>query len=376
MLNLGNLKVVLAKAPAIEGRVVYSTVGHTKPTILDAFKEQLLNPKIVDTNVAKLRKEATPQKAYAEDLLFKEAEKEGLSVFVLGAKKGESKAAYEMRLREAQDADVFISARVKGQSSSRDKIENNIVKMNNFEGPLDKKTQEKYDKSHKLINIFLEEIPLSEKYKRLIGDQLGLRYIQNRMTKNGKDVTDIITDNLKSLHQNNSGVSLRKIENYKGEGITPYTTSERVAALQKLKYLDEAGLENHVFYAQNIKPLGYTRINTDAKINGVKTEIQIGGNHTTLIGDTEHIFYDTRTNKKLDLSGYSPEQRALAKKIVKEYKKVSTDENATKVYNEYLLDMWKTARTAEESMINPIYKAVPEGIAPVLSADNVLSLKH
>ncbi len=374
MVNLASLKAISAKAPAIEGRLVYSSTA-SKPTIMDAFKTQLLNPERVNKEIAMFRKEAAPQKEFAENILKTQAEKEGLSVFIMGKKAGETKAAYNLRLKEAEDCDIFISARVKDQKSGYAKVKKQISDLGNFENVPDEEMQKKYKKSHEMINHFLQEKPLREKYKALIGDQLGLRYIQNRPAANGKNVTDTITNNLSSLHQGNK-LSLRRYENYKGEGITPYTTFERSGHVRNLKYIDENGIQQNVIYAEAIKPLGYTRINADAKINNVNTEIQIGGKHSTAVGEIEHVFYDARSNKPINTKGMTAEQKELAKKIVKEYKKVLADESANKTFGQYLRDIWKTAIDAEELIINPSFKPVPNGFSPILSAENIFSLKH
>lgn len=375
MLNLGQINAMTAKAFATEGRIVYSTAAVAKPTIMDLFKAQLLKPKVVNKHVSAFRKQAAPQKEYAENLLKVEAEKEGLSVFVMGRKAGESQQAYKARLDSAQGLDVFISARVKGQQSSFDKIKNGVSKMRNFDGPLDAESQKKYDESHKIINYFLMEKPLKQKYKGLIGDQLGLRYIQNKETVGGKNVTDTITSNLSSLHGKDQ-ISLRQYENYKGRGIKPYTTEQRAGHVTDLRYIDENGNVKNVIYAETVKPLGYTRINADAKINSVNTEIQIGGNHTTDFGDVEHVLYDIRSNKSLDMSGLSKEQKALAKEVAKEYKKVLENKELYGRYNDYLPEIWNASRTAEGNQSLLACAPVPSGLSEVLSHESLLKLAH
>ena len=84
----------------------------------------------------------------------------------------------------------------------------------------------------------------------------------------------------------------------------------------KRQYKTIRGRVKETVAADALKPSGYTRDNINARINGVNTEIQVGGKFTTKWGDAEHFLYDIRQGKKLDLSELTPEQIKIVKKYV------------------------------------------------------------
>lgn len=358
------------EAIGIKGRVVYASSAVKRPTVLDSFKSQLLKPHVVNKHINAIRKDAQNYIENAEQLVKQELEKQGLKVFVMRKLPGETNAQYLKRVESAKDADIIISARVKGNESNYAKMKREINKMENFDEVLDEKTQEKAQKSKKMIDYFLSDAPQREKYKDLVNDQLGFRLTMNRETKDGKKVSEKILKAFSSLHKKEQ-IQFKNFENYHGENIQPYTSEAEV-----FKYFNINNTQNPPGYSVMTKPFGYTRVNADAKIGNVNVEAQFGGKHTIPLGDVEHVLYDKRSKKILDTKGYTPEQVRHAKNIRSAYGKVLENPNKDAKYNEYMPKMWENARLAEQTN-NPFASPIlPEGIDPILSAESLLKLKH
>jgi hypothetical protein len=256
---------------------------------------------------------------------------------------------------------------VKQEASTRSKMNRSINEMKTFnENPnfMDKDTLDDYKRAHELFkNFFTPNKSTQEKYKFLVGDQLGLRISANIETKNGKDVSDLVFKSLGNLGKKNQ-IKTTLIENYHGEGIAPYTTEASIE-----KYFDIG-----TTYAQKVKKYGYTRVNSDIKINGVNGEFQYGGKHTTPWGEKEHIFHDKRTGKSLNTSHFTPEQKELANKITTAYEKVINNPQKDEQYALYLRDVWKNSRLAEQKGIEFVPPTLPDGIDNILSIENVFKL--
>lgn len=372
MIQISQIKSAASAASiGLKGRVVYSSsIAANRPTILDAFKTQLLKPQNVNRHISSIRKEALKYLETSEQIVKQELEKEGLKVFVLRKFPNETAAQYQKRLEAAKDADIFISARVKGDKSNYAKMKREINRMQHFDENLDAKTLEKAKESKKMINYFLSDSPQREKYKNLVNDELGFRLTMNRESINGEKVSDKILKAFSSLHKKEQ-IKFKKFENYHGENIEPYINESQV-----YNHFNIANTKNPPEYAILPKPFGYTRVNADANIGGVNVEAQFGGKHTVPLGDVEHVLYDKRSGKVLDITHLTPEQVKHAKSIRTAYGKVLGNKQKDVIYNEYMPKMWENARIAEKTGNPFMSPKVPEGIDPILSAESLLKLTH
>lgn len=364
MVQISHIKQV-GKFMGMQGKMYIPKTQATRPTILDSFKAQLSSDKMIYSNIRKINKAGYKEMPKAKDAFLHELKNKGLKVFVADMKKGEKQEEYLERLKQADFADIILSTRVKGIESTRSKMLKLINKLKNFdENPelMDKKTRDSFDESMEILNNFLSQKKTNEKYKYLVGDTIGLRVSTNIETKNGKKVSDLVFESLANLNKKYK-IKTKAIENYFGEGITPYTTQEQIE-----KYFDGS------IYAQIPKKYGYTRVNADINVNGINGEFQYGGKYTSPWGNKEHVLYDKRSNKKLDTSHYTPEQIRLAKDVRNKYGQLLNDKVKDEKYALYLKDVWKSARDAElaEKAIN--LPTLPKEFNQILSAENLMKL--
>ena len=201
------------------------------------------------------------------------------------------------------------------------------------------------------------------KITNIIGDGYGARIILN----SPKDVPKLVKRLIESHKQGKIKLSL--VENYRGNGINPYINGTNMRMLNEL----ESG-KNIVL--NKIKNAGYTRTNTDIFINGTKIEFQIGGKYTTRFGEIEHYLYDMRSNGTPDLSKLNKSQKSLFYKMKEKYLLINRNEKTDASYKEYLTQIWKTLKTAEEKGLPfPAMPELPAGIPKILSAENLFKLE-
>lgn len=264
-------------------------------------------------------------------------------------------------------ANATVTVRVKGVDSTASKIQKNFASF-------DKKG---YENSREQIH----EIILGDGTKELVGDSYGFRYILQSEKTGAKDNSIRIYESiLNTQKQNKKSFELTCFEDYYGKGIKPYGNEAIRDKYAELQYRTSLGKVKETIATFTEKPSGYTRTNINAKINGVNAEIQVGGVYTTKWGDIEHILYDMRQGKPLDMPKYTPEQKELAIKIEKAYKEVlerktgNTSENFNK---NYLNKLWDSFRNAEANNLKePVYPKFPEGYPEILKIENLLKLAH
>lgn len=262
-------------------------------------------------------------------------------------------------------ANAEISCRVKSVKSTAPKIQKKFAEMKDYESSR--------DKIHTMI--------LGNGTKEIVGDSYGIRFILNSEATAGKQNSLRIYDSILSANKKNpKEFSITGFEDYYGQNIKPYGNSSTRNKFAKLDYKTTLGEVKQTIASFTPKPSGYTRTNINAQINGVNTEIQVGGLHTTKWGDVEHILYDIRQKKPLDMSKYTPEQKKLAREVKQAYTEVlqrQTGHTSDEFSEKYLNKLWNTFRDAEvKNLKKPVFPSFPQGYPDVLNIENLLKLAH
>jgi len=319
----------IAKNLMTESRIVYSTAtkgGATAGTMFDAFCKTM-------------QKSSIAQKAAKESVKITEQKASQL----------EAKAH---EILQNSGAKGSVTYRVKSVNSSASKIQK---EFKNF-------SKKGYDSSKEQIN----EIILGNGPRELICDAYGMRFNTNNTTK--------IYNEMLKQHKNNFPITC--FEDYYGKGLRPYAGEKMANKFKELTYNNSYGELRHTIGVTSEKASGYTRTNSNFVVNGIKGEIQVGGNHTIKWGDAEHLLHDIRQGKALDLSHVKKEHVELAKQIANEYQRLLTTPKLNKVYTDnYLNKIWGSLIDAEtKGLAKPIYPALPNSIPSVLSAENIMKL--
>ncbi len=264
-------------------------------------------------------------------------------------------------------SNAIPKVRVKGVNSTASKIKKKFIELEN--------------KGYEASREKVQEIFFGNGVGELVGDSYGFRYIlQNEKSGNIESSIKLYESILNFQRKHPRKFRITGFEDYYGKGIKPYGNEAIRDKYAELQYRTSLGKRKETLAAFTEKPSGYTRTNINVRINGVNTEIQIGGLHTTKWGDVEHILYDMRQGKPLDMSKYTQEQKELAYKIRNAYKEVlkrKTGQTAEKFSQEYLTKVWDTSRKAE--ILNskePLFPVFPQGYPEILKAENILKLAH
>ena len=208
-------------------------------------------------------------------------------------------------------------------------------------------------------------------FTNIVGDALGTRVILN----DPKDAEKFMRE-LMELHQKGN-LQIGIVENYHGKGIAPYLNENIMNDLQSLSYIDGAGKIRNTVTVNKLKPGGYTRTNMDLYVNGKKIELQIGGKHTTRLGEVEHYYYDMGQGANPDLSKLSDEQKELFFQMKDAYKNVKNNPLAKRKFDNYTTELWKCTELAEQQGLPfPQLPPTPKGIPSVLSGENLMKLEH
>lgn len=257
---------------------------------------------------------------------------------------------------EISGVDAKVSCRVKKVDSIATKLQRYMKEYDSYE-----------NKRNEIYDIFL-----GKGLRELVGDAYGIRYACD-----GLENTNLFKTIIQKA-KNNPNFSVKSIENYYGEGINPYTSKEILDEFAKLQYKTTRGQIKETVATEAMKPAGYTRDNINAIINGVNTEIQVGGKYTIKWGDAEHFLYDMRQGKKLDTSELTLEQIDILRQVEKEYKKILLNKKVHDTYvNEYLNKIWKYIKESEEKNLScPEFPPLPKGFSNILSAENIIKLAH
>lgn len=266
---------------------------------------------------------------------------------------------------QASQAEAKVSCRVKGVTSTANKIQK---KFNGF-------------KDYESAQNTIHEIILGNGTQEIVGDSFGIRYILQKEATQGKQNSLRIYEGILNAQKHNKkNFSLTGFEDYYGKDVTPYGNEQIRDRFAQLNYKTTLGKLKETIAAFTEKESGYTRTNINGKINGINTEIQVGGVHTTKWGDVEHILYDMRQGKALDMSKYTPEQVKLAKDIQKAYQEVlqrKKNHTAQEFSQNYLNKVWDTFRKAEtQNLETPIFPEFPSGYPEILKIENILKLAH
>ena len=330
-----------AKGACALGKIVYRTKNTSAQStaICEAFCKAL-------ENKAAKEKTTTLFDAYCKTMSKPEVANRHAARIVgdIEQKSNELKAIADKILKNS-GVDAAVSARVKGVDSSASKI---IKKFTGFQ-----------KKGYESVKENIYDIMFGKGTREVIGDSYSI---------------------LESSQQNSKNFSLTGFEDYYGKGITPYGNKAIRDKFAQLQYQTPSGKTKETVSSFTEKPAGYTRTNINARINGVNVEIQVGGKHTTKWGDVEHILYDMRQNKPLDMSKYTPEQKELALQIQKAYQEVlarKSAHTADEFCEKYLNKLWESFREAEiKNLDTPMYPAFPKGFPEILKVENLLKLAH
>lgn len=325
------------------GKVVYSTktAGVSAGTMFDAFIHTMSKSNVARQSARRIVNETTE------------------------LSKGLEKIADD--ILKHSGADAIVKPRVKGVGSTAAKIQKNFTGFQ----------KDGYDASKEKIY----EVILGGGTKELVGDSYGIRFILQSEKKCGRENSLRIYDSILNIQKNNPRTfSLTGFEDYYGRGIKPYGNEAIRNRFAELRYRTSLGKQKETIAAFTDKPSGYTRTNINGCINGVNTEIQVGGVHTTRWGDVEHILYDMRQGKPLDMSKYTPEQKKLAMEIQEAYREVlqrKSGHTAQEFSEKYLNKLWNSFREAEvKNLAEPIYPEFPQGYPDILKVENILKLVH
>ena len=233
------------------------------------------------------------------------------------------------------------------------KFDSRIKRLNKLESKIPRSIQ-KMD-SEKAI-----EVIQSGSLMNIIGDSYGARITFNKV----EDVEKFLDELLKA----GKDLKIVNIENYHGKGITPYISQQFSEKLTG-KY----GIE----VINSIKNAGYTRANVNILYKGVPIELQLGGEYTTKFGDVEHFLYDMRGGCNPDLSNLNPEKIKLFNNMRQDYQYIMKKPILHDIHNNYLNDVWKTLKVAEEAKLPfPKLPELPSGLPKSLTVENLFLLGH
>lgn len=273
------------------GKIVYSTAKKSHPTAIEsAFKHEFI------------RHTKKAAKNLDQDMFEKQ---EVFSSVLSPLVKGLESAAEMIQ-------------RLKGENGISEKMARKINGI--FSAP---------NKADQIFDKFLVGKGAAE----LIDDGFGARIKINSKTftnKKGEQVNtldEIFKRILKS--QKKGKLQIEEIESYHGKGFSGYINEELKNTL---------ALEGSQVISKT-KEAGYTRINMILSIDGKKMELQLGG--SDMLGNKEHIFHNIREKKEINFSKYTAKEKTTAKKLVRNYKKILTNEEGKKVFESYLNDCWK-----------------------------------
>lgn len=325
------------------GKIVYTTktAGATASTMFDAFCKTMSKSNVARQSAREVVKQT--------------------------ADKAEKLETIANKILKNSKLNAIPKVRVKGVNSTASKIKKNFFELEN----------KGYEASREKVH----EIFFGNGVGELVGDSYGFRYIlKNEKSGNIESSIKLYESILNFQRKHPRNFRITGFEDYYGKGIKPYGNETIRDKYAELQYCTSLGKRKETIAAFTEKPSGYTRTNINVKINGVNTEIQIGGLHTTKWGDVEHILYDMRQGKFLDMYIYTQEQKELAYKIRDAYKEVlkrKTGQTAEKFSQEYLTKVWDTSRKAE--ILNskePLFPVFPQGYPEILKAENILKLAH
>lgn len=310
-------------------------------TLFDAYCKTMSKPEVANQHAARIVEDITQQSKELEKIANKILSDSGI--------------------------DAKLSARVKGVDSTASKIKKKFAVFQK--------------KGYESVKEQIYDIMFGKGTREVVGDSYGFRYILNSEKTLGRESSLKLYDSILEYQKSNpKNFTLTSFEDYYGKGIKPYGNTEIRDKFALLDYKTPSGKVKETIAAFTEKPAGYTRTNINARINGVNTEIQVGGVHTTKWGDIEHILYDMRQGKPLDMSKYTPEQKELAKKIQNAYAEVLERKNsntADEFSKKYLNKLWDSFRQAEvKNLAEPIYPQFPQGYPEILKVENLLKLAH
>lgn len=212
----------------------------------------------------------------------------------------------------------------------------------------------------------LERINAYEKYMRQQMDKLTDMFMEFcKPNKNEETVKLMQVCNI-------SDMKMKKLISY--GGANQYLRGENIQRLKELGGMEaiEKTLENG--YITNQGRLEMT-FDHKGKNLPIKVEFQIRGEEVNKFAEVEHIPYDLREGKQIDLTKYNPEQRILINKIQKESKKLSQNEQLNTEYNKYLEKCYDYHFSKEYGVTLPKPK-LPEGINEVMDMDSLFKLSH
>lgn len=352
-----------------KGNIVYST-GGIKPTFLDSFVSSVEK---VTPNKTKMLNNTSKNRAIA---IWNSVEIEKKLASLIKGLKGHAEISYRVKgLPSSMDKNIKeIGNR---QESFFDYISKYLNPLSNTANA--NKTASELDGIR--YKNFMESFSLKDDLKSLsnnkivakslVGDMFGGRIIVKNeafINKNGVKVNSYeeITKRLCTLHDKGK-IKILSVENYHGKGIKGYAS----------EVIKETFAATGVPVSTKVKTAGYTRMNINVEIDGVLTEIQIGGRHTTPFGEGEHLLYDMRQNKTLHLHKYTPEQKVIAQQIKRSVRKVYKNEKAKQAYEKYLNSVWAYLRNAESNSMDiqmSQLPKIPKGLPEVLDAQNIFKL--
>ena len=241
---------------------------------------------------------------------------------------------------------------------------------------------QKAKKVFESISTTKKESPISE-----IRDAIGVRFVINKPKEDFnslplvervnafenymKTTMNRLTEMLTEICQT-SDTKMKRLISYGGNN--QYLRGSNIERLKELE-----GME---FYKKNLKN-GYIsdqgvlemKIDYKSKKIPLKIEFQIRGNEVNKFAEVEHIPYDLREGKQINLKKYNAEQRKLIEKIRKESKKIGQNEKLDADYSAYLEKCYNYQFAKEYGVTLP-KPALPKEINEIMSMDSLFLLAH
>ena len=188
-------------------------------------------------------------------------------------------------------------------------------------------------------------------------------YIKNHMERQIERITDLFVD----MHNEKKG-EITKVTLYGGDD-----SYLKKANVQKIQSLGDVNVKKNKLPNNYVTTQGNMSMAVSNEKKPIRVEFQIRGEEVNKFAEIEHIPYDLREGKSLDLNKYNKEQRILIHKIQKAAKQLSQNAELKKKYDEYLSHCFEYSLGKEYGIAMP-EPVLPEGLDSALSKESLLKL--
>lgn len=190
-------------------------------------------------------------------------------------------------------------------------------------------------------------------------------YFKNHMERQIARITDLFVD----MH-NSKNADMSKVTLYGGDD-----SYLKKANVQKLQSLGEVDVFKKKLPNNYVTTQGNMVMEISNGKKPVRIEFQIRGEEINKFAEVEHIPYDLREGKTLNLKNYNKEQRALIQKIQQASRKMAYNAELKTKYDEYLSKCFEYC-LAKEYGIEKQAPVLAEGLDSSLSMESLFELSH